>query len=414
MKIIIKENNHVSNFEKIVMLLVSMVVIMNSTCIYRTGELLPYVAIISALILGVYSFYCLLPIFTNKKKLNKYETAYIVYYLVVTLMLPLLWRRLKVSYIYFAYILFPGTAIIIFSAYMNKKIKTFAKAFLGLMACIACVSLFFWFFGSTLKIIQPTNKFVLEWGGEERYIPSYFNLYFETQNSGFDFFGLKFEYRNSAIFPEGPMSCFVFISASVMNEITIKKKWLRILFLITVFSTLTTTGMIYIGLMIIYFVASKSISTTSKSLLLLVAFALFIFVFIYLMSQKSETGSGQTRLSDIITEFNAFLKRPLYGWGYVYYTDGSSNSITALLADGGIFWWLLFYGPLLFCGFSFKKNNISMPLLTWIFTIIFSMVAIQYTPLPIVVIYTLLFEQIKVKQGKKDLFRYYVAVYGCL
>lgn len=65
------------------------------------------------------------------------------------------------------------------------------------------------------------------------------------------------------------------------------------------------------------------------------------------MQNKFSTLSGNVRSIKITSEINAFLNSPILGNGINRYTKGSSNALSAVLADGGILLMGLYYFPLL-------------------------------------------------------------------
>ena len=84
-------------------------------------------------------------------------------------------------------------------------------------------------------------------------------------------------------------------------------------------------------------------------------------------------------------EFGAFLNSPLWGLGFNQYTNGSSNSLTSLLADGGVLLWILFYWPLLYAIVSLcRRRRLFLAAYVVIFSIVFAITVVHYTPMYII------------------------------
>lgn len=107
----------------------------------------------------------------------------------------------------------------------------------------------------------------------------------------------------------------------------------------------------------------------------------------------------------MIKELQAFTASPIYGKGFDVFTNGSSNSICAVAADGGILLWLMYYFPLLRIIGKISKGK---RILLIIFIIMFSITVIQYTYLMYIIVsfaWMILLDPSKnnllVKEGRK-------------
>ena len=82
---------------------------------------------------------------------------------------------------------------------------------------ICIVSLFFYLFGSILGYIRSTGFIYSSWTNSTEFkkVPTYYNIYYETQYLEFVFFRIP---KNSAIFTEAPM-CSLHFSIALLIEL---------------------------------------------------------------------------------------------------------------------------------------------------------------------------------------------------
>lgn len=122
------------------------------------------------------------------------------------------------------------------------KIELFRKV-VNVMVVISCISLFFWIFGSTFKMITPTGVALFEWGTVNE-VSSYFNIYFETQYV--DWLGIDFFWRNTAIFVEGPMMSLTLIIAITLiyyfDDIWHIATWKKFILAFAIITSFSVTG----------------------------------------------------------------------------------------------------------------------------------------------------------------------------
>lgn len=222
---------------------------------------------------------------------------------------------------------------------------------------IAAVSLVFWLLGSILGLIKPTGEFLTAWTGTGKpvSVPSYFGIYFETQSVTTDIGGFI---RNTAIYPEAPMSSLNFCIALGIQMMTKQsKKWGEIQFwilLIAILSTGSTTGYIFLAVLLAFKVNSSNNKFFKKYriLLFILIFVLTIISVSYLIHQKTVYGidSANIRMDDYKVGYRAWLQHPFLGSGienddYIRqfmepwrsYNTGFSNSPLKILSDGGIY-----------------------------------------------------------------------------
>ncbi|GEQ20888.1 hypothetical protein CBU02nite_13940 [Clostridium butyricum] len=243
------------------------------------------------------------------------------------------------------------------SCYLLLKIS-------NLIFIISIVSLFFYIFGSVLKVVSANSDILLRWG-TDRYVSSYHNLYYETQT--INIFGKQI-IRNTGIFTEAPMYAFnLCISLSV--EVFIRKKQKNkkiIVLLFTILTTFSTTGIV-VSLLII----SINLINSRKNYGLLKKMCLYLFVMILMISSmffinykviqsKDIYGSYSIRMDDIKVGIEAWKDNIIMGKGYNRYDlvqqymsindrgndIGGSNGIMKILPEGGIYLLSIYIFPL--------------------------------------------------------------------
>lgn len=208
---------------------------------------------------------------------------------------------------------------------------------------LASISLFFWSFGTNLQIIQETGYVPYFWGDDLDIVPTYYFIYFETQETFFMGLGAI---RNSGFFCEAPVYNLVLISSLMIETfINPRKSKLKIIILIlTILSTITTTGQIIVVLYIIYVLSRK---VKKWQLLFLIPFFIIISVITisFLLDEKQETASvSYDSRSDSLEEgLQIGLDNFFFGTGMSSnYEELGNNSIVLLFSEGGIYF-LSFY-----------------------------------------------------------------------
>lgn len=241
--------------------------------------------------------------------------------------------------------------------YKNSKKPFLMTAYCNVVFIVAIVSLIFWIFGSNLHLLQPTGTFLSKWNELDDYqgVPSYYNLYFETQT-------LNQTIRNSAIFVEAPMASLTFSMAlclEVLYQNNTKFHIIKVLVLImAIISTVSSTGYICLLLTMGYLLlTSKSsniylliVKTTIIPIILVVGMILIN----YFLSQKLNSNSGFSRKRDYINSFIAWINYPFMGTGIDIDGNfllpsgikigkfGYSNSFGRVLGENGIYILILY------------------------------------------------------------------------
>lgn len=284
----------------------------------------------------------------------------------------------------------------------EKKIPDILIAYRNVIILIAIISLVFWIGGSLFGILSPSGKVYTTWtaDGIDRQINNYYYLYFEPQVfTSFPIPGGAI-CRNCAIFTEAPMASLhfslCFLITMLLDE---KKKNLYLILLgVTIFSTFSTTGiciMIIIAMLQLLFHKTRNIFFRCiKFVLLPLILIVGVVMMIYLISSKMKTGSGALRIDDFIVCFKTWLQSPIIGHGlgnsdaiYENMTgwrtnlQGLSNSLGEILANGGVYIFILYLIPtvrVFYYTAHTKDKNMFIMAVCFTFMLIFTIISYKY------------------------------------
>ena len=307
--------------------------------------------------------------------------------------------RIK-SYIKLYFVIFPLLLLLI-SSYKTADgqgiIVLFSKLS-NLVFVIAIVSLFFWLFGSIFGYIESTAIIPNSWG-RERFIATFYGLYFETQEATASEDIGQFV-RNSGIFNEGPMYNMI-LCTSLAYEVFLhrEKNLIKIFtFCITIITTVSTTGFIF--LLLVLLVKGYGVLSYKCGLQMVLLFPVILFLGIIVLSavleNKRETGEGSfnSRSNDIAKCIEVGIENPIAGVGIFFKSEenssdsrsfGYSNSLFGIFAHGGFYFLFLYLIPLFVMPiFVFFKNGDSQFLMMLLsFFLLFSFTVSQYSVLTV-------------------------------
>lgn len=258
---------------------------------------------------------------------------------------------------------------------------------------LAIISLIYWILGSNLAILSPTMYVPNTWTGEGiQMIPTYHFLYFETQESSF----MGYEtVRNSGIFNEGPMyNMILCVALSIELFLRPIKLFKRIVLLgITIATTFTTTGIIFLGLTAVWIIF-HFFSEKARALLIIVipVLAVGMMTFSNAVLEDKQTSSGEgslrSRMYDITTCIDIGMENPVLGQGLFTKklgeasggTYGYSNSLFTLFADGGFYTVFLYLAALVLIPLRdyLKNHEILWPLMMFAYFLLFTFTISQY------------------------------------
>lgn len=236
----------------------------------------------------------------------------------------------------------------------NHEITLFINIYINLITLIAIISLFFWLFGSVLNFVHPNQSYLSIWTGNYESVPSYFNVYFETQK-------LDSTIRNSAIFTEAPMASLSFSIALILEVLYSKIKNFHlcrvIILVLAVLSTLSSTGYIFLILLMGYIMLIRKNGNYMNAIkLVLVPVIMFILILLVrsVLNRKLVTSSGFERSKDFVNSFKAWVKYPIIGLGintgqsskdvanWDIGSFGYSTSFGKILGENGIYILILY------------------------------------------------------------------------
>lgn len=265
-----------------------------------------------------------------------------------------------IAYIKLYFVILP-LLLILTSSYMSEERESVSHLFIkfsNIVAVIAIISLFFWFLGSTLELIPSTAIIPNSWAGD-RFIPTYFGVYFETQEA-MATSGAESMIRNSGIFNEAPMYNMILCTALSIEMFLHQKISVKriILLTLTILSTISTTGGVF--MFIVYAIKAYNSFASNYKLQMILLLPIFILMGVFsinnILDNKKETGeySYNSRSHDIVKCIEVGIENPIAGVGIMYkaaYAEsnffGFSNSLFGVFAHGGFYFLLLYLFPFL-------------------------------------------------------------------
>ena len=290
---------------------------------------------------------------------------------------------------------------------LNKKIFKIVDKISNVVMLLSIVSIIFFVFGNILKLINTTDSITIYVNNLPKVCKTFFHVHYEVQREAtfnFDF------YINTGIFYEAPKYALI-LTSILMYEIFIlnNRNYKRnILFTITIFTTLSLTG-IYavIFIWLSYYLFKYSVLTKKGLIVRVLFFIIFIILsnklinlFNNLLTIKSSTASYDTRIDNYISGFKAWIENPFWGAGFLnmdtiksYYSTfrlndiGYSNSLFRILAQGGIYLFAMYIFPLLsFCISALKDKKINYLLFSATFIYLFITTSFSYNYIMIVLL----------------------------
>ena len=231
----------------------------------------------------------------------------------------------------------------------HGSLERLFEAYVNVMAFLALASLVLWVLGPLTRILHGNVRVSTTWtdSGDQIDRWGYFGLLFVTQT--YELSGVLFA-RNSGIFTEAPMYSFSLCCAAIV-ELFLNKRarpLVVVLFLVTVLSTVSSSGMILFVLALVLYAAERA-NKRSVYIVLPVLAVLAVIVGGIILYRKLSSPSGNIRLDDYRAGIMAWLERPFIGHGFdnltryeVYMSDfrsgnvGLSNSVSLIISSGGL------------------------------------------------------------------------------
>lgn len=317
--------------------------------------------------------------------------------------------------------------MLLYISCLNRyELRSFLDKFVQIVFIISAVSLFFWIFGSILKLISPINQLKVVWGKPYTLMDNYAFVYFDSKQVQDWVVTNMLIPRNISIFAEAPMFAFVILVAMIFNNnfnscILNKNKRIiiNIIFIITLFSTISVTGVVC-GLLLIFSNLMKFYNnlTTCKKKIFIIILVVFMLIClptcIDLVQNKMSTSSTSARIMDLKNGFHVFTENPFIGKGIGHSREfednvetgyGYSNTIIPALTDGGMILTIIYLSPLIVYAIYIvksKKINIYDIVMLLVYLIIIFTIAVQYRMLLMLLVCIIYYYFIfKIKNIKK-------------
>lgn len=337
-----------------------------------------YISEIFLIILFFRVFYIIIKNLKDKNRIKKclifsaiyiiYQAIYITYHLIVH-------SATGNIIVYIAKMIF--TFLLLFCFYTFCKDNKFEKIlskFSKLVVIISSISLFFFIFGSTLDWIKPTNSVNLTFG-KTRDVKSYCMIYFEPQAT---IVANRYVTRNCAIFSEAPMFSVVLLISLAYELFINKNKNIlnKVILYLTIISTLSTTGIVVAVILsvikILEIFKLKVKHNKYLNIIYILIIVICIIVGIIAIKDKLNSPSFTIRMDDYIAGIKAWNDHKILGNGYQNFdsvekymltnrnaVSGQSNSLTNILAEGGIWNFAIYLIPFIYLTIIFiKEKNI--------------------------------------------------------
>lgn len=383
--------------KKVLEYIFTLLLILITNSIYMvTGNYSDYIRILFTIVLGLLISINMLLEKNKKNKRNKAVIFLLFYYFFIIFFTSITNTKLNLDYVHIYFLTFP-MLYYLFAIISSGDCISLLSKFSKVVYILCILSLFFFIFGTTLKIIRPSSSIIIDWG-EVQKVPSYFGLHFDVQK--IEIFGKTF-IRNTGVFAEAPMFSLNIIIALAIEFFIKKEKSKRniIIFIITILTTASTTGLTLCAFIIfMYYLLkkdSKFFGKKFKFILTLILFIIAIFFTRNLIIDKQKTASYYARIDDYIASYNAWKENPIFGNGYknseviIKYmgvfrknNTGLSNSILVLLAQCGIYMFVFYFIPVIkTVKYGIKSNNKNIISFDIILILLFCTTIFLYKPL---------------------------------
>lgn len=245
------------------------------------------------------------------------------------------------------------------------KVKLFPK-YTSIVAAVSFVGLVLWIL-LNFGIHLPSVTVQYNWGGSH-IANGVLGLVFPIQLSDQSFLPAGI-YRYTLFYTEGSVAAGYFL-ISLMIELCIcryKRRWVCIILVCSAICTLSTYGLIATPvILMLCLISSKDVRKRIRSTAILYYFFLVLVLFSILgiaiwidtaIASKENVTSVSVYLAGFMGGFQAFLVKPLFGWGIGNYSAmnlfvenaGWTSSLMLGLTQGGIVLISLVVVPFLIC-----------------------------------------------------------------
>ena len=336
-----------------------LVIIVNSGYMLQVADR-NFNRVISAIILVIGGFIGI-KFVANKIIINRMEYRIVLFFIISNIFTMM--GNFEISIIYFKYI---ALVLIAFYFVQQQSIEKTSAIVVNIMVLLSVISLLFMliimFYGKITSFSMVTT--------ENSKVQYYNYLIFFCPNL------LKnITFRNQGIFWE-PGLYASYLLIAMMLEINFSEKtkiWKILILAITLFTTLSTAGILMLPLVILLsierFVRKKYVSYLFLLIIITIVMTLYVFkdnIIQYLVMLNPRLffkllGNGTTKITRLyapLLNLNIFLNNPIFGAGYLgatkifqmekakYYIDSQTSTNFFMLASLGIFgilytiWWV--------------------------------------------------------------------------
>lgn len=295
------------------------------------------------------------------------------------------------------------------------------KAFVNIVTIYALISLFYFFFGTCIKLISESGITEITWGTwDTSTIRTFHNLYYEAQFIKTN--GTTLIARNCGVFAEAPMYNFVLcIALDVELFLSQKVHWWKIIILIiTIITTFSTTGYLFLIITILLYFGGMIFSNEgmkiykiSFGILTLIGALSSVGILIQKMTTISGSGSVNVRTDHLLACIKAWLESPIIGVGYQNqdavmnyetYKQGISVGLPYFLAIGGILLGTFIIFPyFITIKESLKKRHFDIVIFETLFLVIYFFTAVTEFPiLTLFIAYILVIQDVDRNQDLRE------------
>lgn len=288
------------------------------------------------------------------------------------------------------------------------KGKELLKKYSNIICILAVISLVMYVFGPVLGIIKP-EKILLKWGNEPD-INSYWNIHFLIQKANIMNNTLV---RNTGIFTESPMYC-LHLTIALATQLFLTERTRRnrvIILFLTILTSLSAIGIIIASILIIskmlfvYFESEKKkecskLRLLKKIIIGILCIALIILSLFIFYERKNKSESLNIRIDDYKASFSTWREKPIFGCGYLnsdeieyhmnknrMHNKGLSNSLLTLLAQSGVYLFLLYLIPFSVTTYRFiKEKKYNYVMFNFTILLLFITSIFEYTTLMLLIL----------------------------
>lgn len=288
-----------------------------------------------------------IPFMMKKRQVNRKYIIWIAVSL-VCVAIPLLESVNTINFAILRFYCPIGLGLLIGLYVPRENFWKLLNKFITIMFLIACISLFFWIFGAILQVIPSSGDIYFEWN-DIRKAKSYFGLYYVPLWQ-IIVIGNSQIVRNCGIFTEAPMYGFLLCVAYSFYRMREKqKRWVGIIIVVTILSTIGTTAIVYL---LLFEVISFGLKKSGNNIMGLLKFFLFFIIVIIstiviynLVISKFSTGSGSVRQDHFRVALELFKATFPFGCGIgnflsferlEIYKQGLSIGLPAVYAMTGV------------------------------------------------------------------------------